>query len=75
MAWPRCRWAVAGPGRASPSTTSAAGVEGTGGSCRSAGGRWRGQAGLVQAPQVPPVWRAPEGLAAVPVGGGGAWPG
>ena len=44
-AWPRCRRAAAGPGRASPSTTSAAGVEGT------------------------------EGLAAVPVGGGGAWPG
>ena len=32
-------------------------------------------AGLVQAPQVPLVWRAPEGLATVPVGGGGAWPG
>ena len=31
-AWPRCRWAAAGPGRASPSTTSAAGVEGAGGS-------------------------------------------
>ena len=27
------------------------------------------------APQVPPVWRAPDSLAAVPVGGGGAWPG
>ena len=29
------------------------------------------------APQAPPVWRVPEypeGLAAVPVGGGGAWP-
>ena len=26
------------------------------------------------APQVPPVWRAPDSLAAVPVGGGGAWP-
>ena len=25
--------------------------------------------------QVLPVWRAPEGSAAVPVGGGGAWPG
>ena len=25
--------------------------------------------------RVPPVWRAPEGAAAVPVGGGGAWPG
>ena len=46
MAWPRCRWAVAGPGRASPSTTSAAGVEGAGGPGRGAGGRWRGLAGL-----------------------------
>ena len=26
-------------------------------------------------PQAPPVWRAPKGPAAVPVGGGGAWPG
>ena len=26
------------------------------------------------APQVPPVWRAPDSLAAVPVGGGRAWP-
>ena len=75
MAWPRCRWAVAGPGRASPSTTSAAGVEGAGGPGRGTGGRRRGLAGLVQAPQVPPVRRAPESLAAVPVGGGGAWPG
>ena len=25
--------------------------------------------------QAPPVWRTPEGPAAVPVGGGGAWPG
>ena len=25
--------------------------------------------------QAPPVWRVPEGSAAVPVGGGGAWPG
>ena len=25
--------------------------------------------------QAPLVWRAPEGPAAVPVGGGGAWPG
>ena len=49
-------------------------------------GRRRGLAGLVQAPQVPPVRRAAagpgrgaggrrRGLAAVPVGGGGAWPG
>ena len=42
---PQCRWAAAGPGRASRRRT-----------------------------QVPPVWRAPEGAAAVPVGGG-AWPG
>ena len=31
-AWLRCWWATARPGRASPSTTSAAGVEGAGGS-------------------------------------------
>ena len=44
---------------------------------RGAGGRRRGLAELVQATQAPPVWRAPEGpegRAAVPVGGGGAWP-
>ena len=56
-----CRWAAAGPGR-------------------SAGGRRWGLAGLrtPSVHQVPPVWRAPEGTegqAAVPVGGGGAWPG
>ena len=73
-AWPQCRWAAARPGWASPSDTSAAGVEGAGGTCRGAGGRRRGLAGLVQATQVPPVWRAPEGRAAVPVGGGRAWP-
>ena len=38
-------------------------------------GRRRGLAGLVTATQAPPVRRAPEGQAAVPVGGGGAWPG
>ena len=43
---PQCRWAAAGPGRASPSTTSAAGVEGAGGPGRGAGGRRRGLAGL-----------------------------
>ena len=42
--------------------------------------RWRGLAGLrANAPHIsdlaPLVWRAPEGAAAVPVGGGGAWPG
>ena len=50
-AWPRCRWAAAGPARQrgdAPDRTSA-----------------------TPAPQ---VWRAPEGPAAVPVGGG-AWPG
>ena len=65
------------------STPGAAGVEGAGGSggpgC-GACGRWQGLAGLrtPSVHQVPPVWRAPEGTegqAAVPVGGGGAWPG
>ena len=58
------------------------GVEGAGGICRGAGGRWWGMAGLrddapISAP-APQVWKAPEGpegLAAVPVGGGGTWPG
>ena len=58
------------------------GVEGAGGICRGAGGRWWGMAGLrddapISAP-APQVWRAPEGpegLAAVLVGVGGAWPG
>ena len=47
-----------------------------------AGGRWRGLAGQrgdapnrTPAHQAPRVWRAPEGPAAVPVGGGRAWPG
>ena len=77
-AWPQCRWAAARPGWASPSDTSAAGLEGTGvpeGTCRGTGGRRRSLAGLVQATQVLPVWRAPEcpkGPAAAPVGGGGA---
>ena len=57
------------------STPGAAGVEGAGGSggpgC-GACGRWQGLAGLVQATQAPPVWRAPDSLAAVPVGGGRA---
>ena len=61
------------------------GVEGAGGICRGAGGRWRGLAGSrdnapsqTSVHQAPLVWRAPKGpedLAAVPVGGGGAWPG
>ena len=55
-AWPRCRWAAAGPGRASRqrvqppiSITSPTGVEGaggTGGPGRGARGRRRGLAGL-----------------------------
>ena len=50
---PRCRWAAAGPGRiarqrAKPdlSTPGPTGVEGAGGICRGAGGRWQGLAGL-----------------------------
>ena len=48
-----CPWAAAGPGqttsrRAEPyaSTRGPTGVEGAGGTCRGAGGRWRGLAGL-----------------------------
>ena len=44
--------------------------------------RWRGLAGQrgdapshTSAHHAPLVWRGPEGSAAVPVGGGGAWPG
>ena len=138
-AWPRRRWAMAGPGRASirraephisdqapPVWRAPEGPEGTGGlrdrPLRAAGSRvaisraagpngaqntsgaasnklnrefrlhrrceWRkrawlrclwavagpGRASRRRAP-VPLVWRAPEGLAAAPVGGGGAWPG
>ena len=50
---PRCRWAAAGPSRASRrpteppiSTPGITGVEGAGGTCRGAGGRRRGLAGL-----------------------------
>ena len=50
---PRCRWAAAGPSRASRrpteppiSTPGTTGVEGAGGTCRGAGGRRRGLAGL-----------------------------
>ena len=54
-AWPRCPWAVAGPGRASrrraapistPGTTGVEGAGGSGGPGCGAGGRWRGLAGL-----------------------------
>ena len=79
-----------GPGRASHSDTSAAGMEGAdrtrGLRCQAAGpvgggGAWPGFKTTAQphtATQAPPVWRVPEGTegqAAVPVGGGGAWPG
>ena len=65
--------AAAGPGRASRrhaepiiSTPGSTGVEDTGGNCRGAGGRWwRRTAGVENT----------EGPAAVPVGGGRAWPG
>ena len=80
---PRCRWA-AGPGHthARPETTAGpAGQQECGCGAR---GRRRGLAGQrddafshTSASQAPLVWRAPEGpegLAAVPVGGGGAWP-
>ena len=84
---PRCRWAAAGPSRASRrpteppiSTPGTTGVEGAGRICRGAGGRRRGLAELrddapnhQSAHQAPLVWRAPEGPAAVPVGDGGAW--
>ena len=83
VAWPRCP-RVAGPGQttrrrtephaSTPGPTGVEGAGGTGGICRSAGGRWRGLAGLrPNAPshtpvhQAPPVWRAPEG----PEGTGG----
>ncbi len=55
--------------------------EGGGGTCRGAGGRRQGLAGLradapnLSAHQEPLAWRAPEGPAAVPVGGGRDWPG
>ena len=64
-----------------PGTT---GVKGAGETCRGAVGRGQGLDGLrddaprhTPARQSPPMWRAPEGpegLAAVPVGGGGTWP-
>ena len=81
---PRCRWA-AGPGHthARPETTAGpAGQQECGCGAR---GRRRGLAGQrddafshTSASQATLVWRAPEdpnGLAAAPVGGGGAWPG
>ena len=67
--------------QAKPQQPGPTGVEGAGGICRGAGGRRQGLAKQqANAPsnisdQAPLVWRAPEGSAAVPVGGGGAWPG
>ena len=65
-----------------PSADRLEGLEGTGGPGCGAGGRRRGLAGPrddapshTSAHQAPPVWRAPEGSAAVPVGGGGTRPG
>ena len=67
-----------------PGPTGVEGSEGTGGPDCGARGRWQGLAGQrADAPSqssahpAPLVWRAPEGpegLAAVPVGGGGARP-
>ena len=75
--YPRAMRSIANPG----STAGMEGAGGSGGHGCGARGRSRGLAGLRgEAPphtatQAPPVWRAPEGQAAVPVGGGGAWPG
>ena len=63
-------------------TTGTAGVEGAGGSCRRAGGRWRGLAATpvgggawpgTPEPQAPPVWRVPEGPESTGKLRGGAW--
>ena len=80
---PRCRWA-AGPGHTHARPETTAGPAGQQESGCGARGRRRGLAGQrddafnhTSASQAPLVWRAPEGpegLAAVPVGGGGAWP-
>ena len=68
------------PARTAPQAPPACRTPGYGGPGCGARGRWQGLAGLrtPSVHQVPPVWRAPEGpegQAAVPVGGGGAWPG
>ena len=73
------------PDLSTPGPTGVEGAEGSGGPGRGARGRWRGLAGSrdnapsqISVHQAPLVWRAPEGpegLAAAPVGGGGAWPG
>ena len=68
-----------------PGTTTMKSAAGAGGSGCGAHGRRQGLAGLrgdapnrTSADQALPVWRmpeGPEGMAAVPMGGGGAWPG
>ena len=68
------------PARTAPQAPPACRTPGYGGPGCGARGRWQGLAGLrtPSVHQVPPVWRAPEGpegQAAVPVGGGRAWPG
>ena len=73
------------PHASTPGTTGLEGTGRTGGPGCGAHGRWRGMDGQrgnapnhTPAHQAPLAWRAPEGpegLAAVPVGGGGAWPG
>ena len=64
---PRCRWAVAGPGHASRRRAERSSRRG-----RLAGGP--PPMGTQSSPALP-VWRAPEGSAAVPVGGSRARPG
>ena len=71
-AWLRRPWAVVGPGwttcrQSEPhvSMPGPTGMEGAGGTCRRAGGWWRGQSKHTY--QAPLVWRAPEG----PEGTGG----
>ena len=68
------------PARTAPQAPPACRTPGVWGPGCRARGRWQGLAGLrtPSVHQVPPVWRAPEGpegQAAVPVGGGRAWPG
>ena len=55
-----------------PGTTGVEGAGGTGGPGCGARGRRRGMVRHIPARQMQPVWRAPDSLAAVPVGGGRA---
>ena len=84
-AWLRCPWAVAGPGRASRRRADQRHKPHWCGGCRRARRAWprcRWAAGpgrttsrRAEPPIIDPaplVWRAPEGSAAVPVGGGRA---